>query len=71
MGQQVEISSINYSGSQANIIFTPTGSDKSYGLGIQNIPYIFNTNSVSELESVNGKYSIQIIDTNCSFVLVI
>jgi hypothetical protein len=71
MSQSVEISSVNFSGEQANIIFTPNGSDISYGLGIQTLPYIFDTNTIGGNISVYGKYSINILNTNCTHVLVI
>ena len=71
MSQQVEISTINFSGQEANIIFTPTGSEVSYGLGKQTLPYIFNTSIIGKNINVSGKYSINIVNTNCSYMLLI
>jgi hypothetical protein len=71
MANAVEISSINFSGQQANIIFTPNGSEISYGLGIQTLPYMFNTLSINDTIDIYGKYSIDLISSNCSYILVI
>jgi len=71
MGQSVVISSINFSGEQANVIFTPQNSYSSYGLGIKTIPFTFDTSSIDNNLSVNGTYSINIINSNCNYILVI
>jgi hypothetical protein len=71
MGQSVVISSINFSGEQANVIFTPQNSSSSYGLGIKTIPFTFNTSIINDNLSVNGTYSINIINSNCNYILVI
>jgi hypothetical protein len=65
------IQSVNYSGYEANIIFTPSGSEISYGLGTQIIPYIFDSSILGNNININGKYSINILDTNCSYILVV
>jgi hypothetical protein len=71
MPQTVEISSINFSGEQANIIFTPNGSNVSYGLGIQYLPYIFDSSTIGEEIDALGTYSINIVNSNCTHILVI
>jgi hypothetical protein len=69
MGQTIIIESNNFSGDQVNIIFTPTNSSVSYGLGIQTLPYTFNTDIINSNLNVTGIYSIQILNTNCSYIL--
>jgi hypothetical protein len=71
MYQEVEISSTNYSGYQANVIFTPENTDTSYGLGVKTIPFLFNTLSIPNITTIKGTYSIDIVNSSCSFVLVI
>ena len=50
MASTVEITSNNFSGQQATVVFTPINSEISY---------------------VIGTYSINIINTNCTHILVI
>ena len=71
MPQTVEITSTNFSGEQVNIIFTPNGSNNSYGLGIQTIPFTFDSSTIGDNINIYGKYSINAINTNCTHVLVI
>jgi len=71
MSQTVEISSINFSGEQANIIFTPQGTETSYGLGTQTLPFIFDSSTLGNNINVQGSYSINIINSNCTHILVI
>lgn len=71
MSQTVEITSANFSGEQVNIIFTPNGSDNSYGLGTQTLPFTFDSSIIGDNIDVYGKYSINVINTNCTHVLVI
>ena len=63
MSQTVEITSNNFSGEQVNIIFTPQGSDISYGLGEQTIPYTFDSSILGSNINVLGSYSINIINS--------
>ena len=67
----VEITSDNFSGQQANIIYTPNGSDLSFSLGVQTIPFIFNSFSVGENIDIYGTYSINILNANCTYILLI
>ncbi len=71
MPQQVEINSVNFSGQQVNVIFTPNNSEISYGLGTKTIPFIFDSSTIGTDINVSGKYSIVIENTNCTHVLVI
>ena len=71
MGQTIVISSNNFSGEQANIIFTPSNSLESYGLGIQTIPFTFDTSIINSSLVATGTYSINIINSNCSYILVV
>lgn len=71
MGQTIVISSNNFSGEQANIIFTPSNSSESYGLGIQTIPFTFDTSTINSSLVATGTYSINIINSNCSYILVV
>lgn len=71
MSQTVEITSSNFSGEQVNIIFTPTNSEISYGLGIQTIPYTFDSSILGNNINVQGTYSINVINSNCTHILVI
>jgi len=69
MGQQIVIYSETFSGQQANIIFTPVNSNNSYSLGIQVIPFTFDTDTINSSLNVYGKYSIDIIESNCNYIL--
>jgi hypothetical protein len=69
MPQTVIISSVNFSGEQANIMFTPTGSNESFGLGTQLLPYTFDSSSINK--DIYGTYSLSIINSNCYYNLVI
>lgn len=69
MGQQIVIYSETFSGSQANIVFTPVNSNESYGLGIQSIPFTFDSSTINSTLDVYGKYSIDIINSNCTYIL--
>ena len=71
MGQTVEITSANFSGQQVNVIFTPTGSNNEYGLGIKTIPFTFDSSTIGNNINVQGTYSINIVNTSCSHLLVI
>lgn len=71
MPQTVEITSVNFSGEQVNIIFTPNNSDISYGLGNQTIPFIFDSSILGNGINVQGTYSINVINSNCTHILVI
>jgi hypothetical protein len=71
MPNSVEITSNNFSGEQVNIVFTPNGSDISYGLGTQTIPFLFDTKTINNELDIYGKYSIDIIDSKCTYILVI
>jgi len=71
MPQTVLINSINFSGEQVNIIFTPNNSDISYGLGNQTIPYTFDSSILGNNINVQGTYSINVLNTNCTHILVI
>jgi hypothetical protein len=69
MSQTVIISSVNFSGEQANIMFTPTGSNESFGLGTQLLPYTFDSSLINK--DIYGTYSISTITSNCNYILVI
>jgi hypothetical protein len=71
MAQTVEISSVNFSGEQVNIIFTPQGTNSEYGLGVQTIPYLFDSSILGNNINVQGTYSINVINSNCNNILVI
>jgi hypothetical protein len=71
MSQTVEITSLNFSGQQVSVVFTPYNSDISYGLGIKTIPFTFDSSIIGDNILVIGKYSINILNTNCSYILVI
>ena len=62
MPQTVIISSVNFSGEQANIMFTPTGSNESFGLGTQLLPYTFDSSSINK--DIYGTYSLSIINND-------
>jgi len=71
MGQTIVISSNNFSGDQANIIFTPSNSSESYGLGIKTLPYTFDTSIIDNNLNATGTYSINLINSSCSYILVV
>jgi len=71
MSQTLQINSINFSGEQANIIFTPENQNISYGLGIQTLPFIFDSSTLGNNINALGKYSINIINSNCTYILIV
>ena len=68
---QVEINSINFSGQQVNVVYTPNNSSESYGLGIKTIPFIFDSTSISNQINIYGAYSLTPLNSNCNYILVI
>ena len=71
MASTVEITSNNFSGQQVTVVFTPINSEISYGLGVKTIPFLFDSSIISNNIDVIGSYSINIINTNCTHILVI
>jgi hypothetical protein len=71
MASTVEITSNNFSGQQVTVVFTPKNSEISYGLGVKTIPFLFDSSIISNNIDVIGSYSINIINTNCTHILVI
>jgi hypothetical protein len=71
MASTVEITSNNFSGQQATVVFTPINSEISYGIGVKTIPFLFDSSTISSNIDVIGSYSINIINTNCTHILVI
>lgn len=70
MSQSILIESQNYSGYTANIIFSPYGEEITINLGDHVLPYLFYPSGLTpSREFVYGKYSINILNPSCFFLL--
>lgn len=69
MSQSITISSINYSGEQTSIVFTPQGSTNVFNLGVQTLPYTFSSNTLTPPQEVYGTYSILSLSGDCLSIL--
>ncbi len=58
MSQTITISSINFSGEVANIIFKPDNDNVVINLGNQVLPYTFNSSLLVPPRDVYGTYTI-------------
>jgi hypothetical protein len=69
MSQSITISSINYSGEQTSIVFTPQGSTNVFNLGVQTLPYTFSSNTLTPPQEIYGTYSILSLSGDCLSIL--
>lgn len=69
MSQTITISSINFSGEQVSIVFTPQGTSNVINLGVQVLPYVFNPSLLTPPRDVYGTYTILSLSGVCLNIL--
>jgi len=69
MSQTIVISSINYDGELASVIFTPQGSVNVINLGMVTLPFTFQGNLLTPPQDVYGTYTILVENGNCPNIL--
>lgn len=76
MSKSIIISSINYDGEQANILFKPDNSNDTINLGIDTLgvvtlPYTFDPSTLTPPREVFGTYTILVVGTDCPNLLTV
>lgn len=69
MSVEIVIQSINYSGESATILFTPANQTQVFNLGVQTLPYTFNSSLLNPPQTIYGTYTILTLDDNCTLFL--
>jgi hypothetical protein len=69
MSQSITISSINYDGELANIIFTSFSSSTSINIGVVTLPFEFDPSIINPSLTVYGTYSITLENGDCPNLL--
>jgi len=69
MSKTIIISSINYDGEQATILFVPEHTDLTINLGEVTLPYTFNPLLLNPSRDVYGIYTILVNNSTCSNIL--
>jgi hypothetical protein len=65
MSQTIIISSINYDGELASVIFTPQGSESVINLGNVTLPFTFQAGLLTPPQDVYGTYTILVENGDC------
>jgi hypothetical protein len=65
MSKSIIISSINYDGEQATILFKPYNSNDTVNLGIKTLPYTFEPSTLTPPREVYGSYTILVTGSDC------
>jgi hypothetical protein len=65
MSESIIISSINYDGEQAEILFKPDNANVTINLGTVTLPYTFTPNNLTPPREVFGNYTILIDNSDC------
>ena len=68
MSSSIILTSINYSGEPANVIFKPDISDNVINLGSVTLPYTFNPSLLTPPQEIYGVYTIVVTD-DCTNIL--
>jgi hypothetical protein len=71
MSQSVVISSNEFNGEIANILFNPLNSDDVINLGQVTLPVTFNPSLLTPPRTIYGFYTITIIESICTYYLKI
>ncbi len=66
---EIIIQSINYSGESATILFKPANEETVINLGVQVLPYTFNSSLLSPPKTVYGTYTILTEGEECPLIL--
>lgn len=69
MSKTIVISSINYDGELATILFVPEHTELTINLGEVTLPYTFNPQSLHPSRDVYGIYTIQVKNSTCSNIM--
>lgn len=69
MSYIITINSVTYDGELASILFNPQGTDVVINLGIQTLPFTFNSGLLSPPRQVYGVYTILVQGSDCSKTL--
>ena len=69
MSKSIIISSINYDGEQATVLFKPDNSNATVNLGIVTLPYTFEPSTLTPPREVFGTYTILLVGTDCPNLL--
>jgi len=65
MSQSIIISSINYDGEQALILFKPDNSNDTINLTTVTLPYTFEPSTLTPPREIYGTYTILVVNTDC------
>lgn len=69
MSTTIVISSINYDGEMANILFKPENINTTINLGEVTLPYTFNPTLLTPPRDVYGTYTILVSNSNCPNIM--
>ena len=71
MSQSIVISSLNFDGEEASVIFTPQGTQNAINLGIVTLPFTFQPSLLTPPQEVYGTYTILVLSGDCPNILVV
>ncbi len=71
MSQSIVISSINYDGELASVVFTPQGTENVINLGTVTLPFSFQPSLLTPPLEVYGTYSILVVSGDCPSILTV
>lgn len=69
MSVTIKISSINYDGEMATILFVPDTQPSVINLGLVQLPYTFNPSLLTPPREIYGSYTIRVTDSDCPNIL--
>ena len=69
MSVTITISSINYDGEMATILFVPETHPSVINLGLVQLPYVFDPSLLTPPREVYGSYTIRVEDSDCPNIL--
>jgi hypothetical protein len=69
MSLTITISSVNYDGEIASILFTPDKNPAVINIGLVQLPYTFNPSELTPPREIYGSYTIKLTDSDCPNVL--
>ena len=71
MSQSIVISSINYDGELASVVFTPQGTENVINLGTVTLPFSFQPSLLTPPLEVYGTYTILVVSGDCPSILTV
>lgn len=69
MSYIITINSVTYDGELASILFNPQGTDLVINLGLQTLPFTFNSGLLNPQREIYGNYTILVQGSDCSKIL--